>query len=57
VRRRCFRRSIIRLGPPTAQSVSNGAVPKPAGEITAVRIGSRVVYRYRDADGHVVLVD
>ena len=42
---------------PTAQPASNGAVPKPVGEITAVRIGSRVVYRYQDANGHVVVVD
>jgi hypothetical protein len=42
---------------PTTQPASADPMPKPAGEITAVRIGSRVVYRYEDADGHIVLVD
>jgi hypothetical protein len=41
----------------SAQPAAGSGVPKPAGEITAVRIGSRVVYRYRDAEGHTVLVD
>jgi hypothetical protein len=41
----------------TAQPASNGAVPKPAGEVTAVRIGSGIVYRYKDASGHLVLLD
>lgn len=41
----------------TAQRAANAAVPKPAGEVTAVRIGSRVVYRYKDASGHLVLLD
>src|SRR5262245_12563300 len=39
------------------QPAASSGVPKPAGEITAVRIGSRVVYRYQDAEGHTVLVD
>jgi len=42
---------------PTAEGAANGAVPKPAGEVTAVRIGTRVVYRYKDANGHLVLLD
>jgi hypothetical protein len=39
---------------PAATDIS---APKPAGEITAVRVGTSVVYRYKDANGHVVLLD
>jgi hypothetical protein len=38
-------------------AASDANVPKPASEITAVRVGTSIVYRYKDANGHVVLLD
>jgi hypothetical protein len=45
------------LATAAAETRAGAHSPTPATEITAIRMGSRVVYRYRDAAGHLVLVD
>src|SRR5262245_26233517 len=52
-----MRAAAAATGDPAVTSASASTVPTPAGEVTAVRLGSRVVYRYKDAEGHTVLVD